>query len=152
MSPSFKRLKKSPTRLPRDQLLEASCLPALTFPCQEVGCSRSGCRGSVRLFPHRSCHHSVPCCLLHPLPRCYCLLSVHTNIDTCQSWCLAGKDNGGCMGVLGYMCRLDNRGCIRRRFGLRLNATQCVEPVVFCCVVCSGGAGALVTTYASSGD
>ena len=49
------------------------CLPPLTFSCQEVGCPRSGYRGGVRLFPHRSCHHSVPYRLLNPLPRCYCL-------------------------------------------------------------------------------
>jgi hypothetical protein len=69
-------LKKTATHLPRDQLVVkpiAHCLLALPFPCQEVGCPRGGYRGSVRLFPHRSCHHSVPFYLLHPLPRCYCL-------------------------------------------------------------------------------
>jgi hypothetical protein len=56
--------KKTPTCLPQDRLVPkpiAHCLPALTFPRQEVGCPRSSYRGSVRLFPHRSCHHSVPC-------------------------------------------------------------------------------------------
>jgi hypothetical protein len=39
---------------------QSPSLPVLTFPCQEVVCPRSGYRGSVRMFPHRSCHHSVP--------------------------------------------------------------------------------------------
>jgi hypothetical protein len=62
--------------LPQDRPVVKSIahfLPALTFPCQVVGCPRCGYGGSVRLYPHRSCHHSVPQPLLNPMTRCYCL-------------------------------------------------------------------------------
>ncbi len=44
------------------------CLPYLTFPREKVGCPRGSYQGSVRLFPGRSCHHSVPYRPLHPFP------------------------------------------------------------------------------------
>ena len=73
-------LKKTPTCLPRNRLVVepiAHCLPALTFPREKVRSAVhavvTGVTSSVRLFPHRSCHHSVPRRPLHPLSRCYCL-------------------------------------------------------------------------------
>jgi hypothetical protein len=51
----------APACLARDRLVVkpiAHCLPALTLPCQEVGCPRCGFGGSLRLFPLHSCHHS----------------------------------------------------------------------------------------------